>query len=76
MPYYKIGQIYYNQKDYEESLLWYFKALDLDKNNNTVNYYIGKVYKDTDMPEKAAEYFKISAYCGNDNALKELREIK
>lgn len=74
IPYYKIGQIYYDAKDYEEALLWYGRALLIDNNNNIVNYCIGTVYKDKGMKDKAVSYFKTAAYCGNDDAIKELRD--
>ena len=75
-PYLNLGFIYYNKKDYSQALEYYNKALEIDKNNSFINYYIAKVYRDMGEQEKAIQFFKTSAYLGNEDAIKELDKIK
>lgn len=75
-PYYQIGNLYFDKEDYETAIQWYKQALNIEPNDGKVNYYIGMAYKKSNDPNKAAEYLKISAYCGNDDALKELNKTE
>ncbi|MFA7074237.1 MAG: tetratricopeptide repeat protein [Endomicrobiaceae bacterium] len=75
VPYYKIGNIYYEQGNYQESINWYKKGLEKESNNNLINYYMGMSYKKLNIPEEAVKYLKTAAYCGNDNAVQELRTM-
>lgn len=74
-PYCKIGNLYYKKKRYDKALKWYKKALSIEKENHIVNYCIGMSYKNMNMLAEAIKYLKISAYCGNDDAVKELRTM-
>lgn len=74
-PYYKIGNLYFIKQEYETAIKWYKKALEIEPNEAIVNYYIGITYKKLNMQKEAVEHLKIAAYCGNDNAVKELRTI-
>ncbi|MFA6613168.1 MAG: tetratricopeptide repeat protein [Endomicrobiia bacterium] len=75
LPYYKIGNIYYEKQDYQQAINWYQKALKIENNNSIINYYTGMSYKKLNMLAEAIKYLKIAAYCGNDDAVKELRTI-
>lgn len=75
VPYYEIGNIYYEKQDYQKAINWYQKALKIENNNSIINYYIGMSYKKINMVTESIKYLKIAAYCGNDDAVKELRTI-
>ena len=75
-PYFNLGFIYYTKQDYQQALAYYNKALAIDKNDGFVNYYIAKIYNDTGDKENAIKFLKISAYSGNEDAIKELEKIK
>ena len=75
LPYYKIGNLYYTRENYEEAIDWYKKALSVNKDNEQVNYYIGMSYKKLNNLQQALKYLKIAAYCGSDEAVKELRTM-
>ncbi|MEA5001632.1 MAG: tetratricopeptide repeat protein [Endomicrobiaceae bacterium] len=75
LPYYKIGNIYYEQENYQEAVKWYQKGLEKEANNNMINYYIGMSYKKLNMVPEAVRYLKTAAYCGNDDAVEELRSM-
>ena len=74
-PYYQIGNLYFNKKNYAVAIDWYKKALEIEPNEELVNYYIGIAYKKQKKLKEAIEHLKIAAYCGNDDAVKELREL-
>lgn len=74
-PYYQIGNLYFNQGDYDTAIVWYKKALEREPNEELVNYYIGIAYKKQKKLKEAIEHLKLAAYCGNDDAVKELREL-
>jgi pentatricopeptide repeat protein len=74
-PYYQIGTLYFNNKEYDTAIDWYKKALEIEPNEELVNYYIGIAYKKQEKLKEAVEHLKIAAYCGNDDAVKELREL-
>ena len=74
-PYYQIGNLYFNKQDYATAIEWYQKALNIEPNEETVNFYIGIAYKKINEMEKAVEHLQKSAYCGNDDALRELKGI-
>lgn len=75
-PYYQIGNLHFNKGDYETAIGWYKEALNIEPNDGKVNYYIGMAYKRINDLNKAKEYLKISAYCGNDDALNELSKTE
>jgi tetratricopeptide (TPR) repeat protein len=74
-PYYKIGSLYFIKQEYESAIQWYKKALEIEPNEAIVNYYIGITYKKLNMQKEAVDHLKLAAYCGNDNAVKELRTL-
>ena len=76
LPYYKIGKLYYLQGNYNDAIEWYKKALNINKDNGQVNYYLGISYKKLNNLQEALKYLKNAAYCGNDDAVKELRTIQ
>ena len=75
-PYYKIGNLFFLQDDYKQALEWYKKVLEIEPNDAVVNYCIGITYKKMNMTEEAEKHLKSAAYCGNDDALKELNLLK
>ncbi len=75
LPYYKTGNMYDKVNNYKKAVEWYKKALEIENNNSVVNYCIGMSYKKMNMLEEAVNHLKISAYCGNDDAVNELRKI-
>lgn len=74
-PYYQIGTLHFNNKEYDSAIDWYKKALEIEPNEELVNYYIGMSYKNQGKLKEAVEHLKLAAYCGNDDAVKELREL-
>ncbi len=74
-PYYKIGNLYFFKQDYEHAITWYKKALKIEPQESITNYYIGISYKKLNMMKEATEHLKLSAYCGNDKAVIELRKM-
>jgi len=74
-PYYQIGNLYFNNKEYDSAIYWYKKALEIEPNEELVNYYIGISYKRQNKLKEAVDHLKLAAYCGNDDAVKELREL-
>lgn len=74
-PYYQIGNLYFDKKNYSIAIDWYKKALEIEPNEELVNYYIGISYKKQKKLKEAVDHLKIAAYCGNDDAVKELREL-
>ncbi len=76
LPYYKIGNLYYMQENYNEAIEWYKKALNINKDNEQVNYHLGMCYKKTNDLQQALKYLQIAAYCGSDDALKEISTIQ
>lgn len=74
-PYYQIGNLYFDKEEYDTAIEWYKKALELEPNEEMINYYIGIAYKKLKKLKEAIEHLKLSAYCGNDDAVKELREF-
>ncbi|MBR3628486.1 MAG: tetratricopeptide repeat protein [Elusimicrobia bacterium] len=74
-PYYQIGNLYFNKQEYDIAIDWYKKALEIEPNEEFVNYYIGIAYKRQNKLKEAIEHLKLAAYCGNDDAVKELREL-
>ena len=74
-PYYKIGALYFDKQEYDVAIEWYKKALEIEPNEELVNYYIGISYKKQNKIKEAIEHLKIAVYCGNDDALKELKEL-
>lgn len=73
--YYQIGNLYFNKEDYETAVKWYNKALDIEPNEATINYYIGIAYKKLNLLIEAIKHLKLATYCGNDDAIKELRTM-
>ncbi|MCR4663619.1 MAG: tetratricopeptide repeat protein [Endomicrobiaceae bacterium] len=74
-PYYQTGNLYFEKKEYDVAIDWYKKALKIEPNDEFVNYYIGIAYKEQNNLKEAIEHLKIAAYCGNDDAVKELRKL-
>ena len=74
-PYYQIGNLYFDKKEYDIAIDWYKKALEIEPNEELVNYYIGIAYKEQKNLKSAIEHLKLAAYCGNDDAVKELRKL-
>ncbi len=74
-PYYQLGNLYFNKQDYDSAIDWYKKALEIEPNEEFVNYYIGIAYKKQRKFKEAIEHLKLAVYCGNDDAVKELREL-
>ena len=74
-PYYKIGNLYFFQQKYDEAVPWYKKTLEIEPQESVTNYYIGIAYKKLNMMKEALEHLKLSAYCGNDKAVHELRKM-
>ena len=74
-PYYQLGNLYFNNKKYDIAIDWYKKALEIEPNEEFVNYYIGIAYKKQNKLKEAIEHLKLAAYCGNDDAVKELRKL-
>ena len=74
-PYYKIGNLFFIQEEYKTAIDWYLKALNIEPNEAIVNYYIGITYKKLNMLKESIKYLKLAAYCGNDDAVKELRAM-
>ena len=57
-PYYNLGRIYTEQKNYPDAEIQYKKVLELDANHiNTLNY-LGLIYYYTTKYVKAEQYFK------------------
>ena len=75
LPYYQIGNLYFENNEFTTAIEWYKKALNIEPNEETVNFYIGIAYKQLNEKEKAIEYLQKAAYCGNDDALRELKEL-
>lgn len=74
-PYHQIGNLYFDKEEYDTAIDWYKKALELEPNDGTINYYIGIAYKKQKKLKDAIEHLKLAAYCGNDDAVKELRTL-
>jgi tetratricopeptide (TPR) repeat protein len=74
-PYYKIGNLYFAQEKYETAIDWYLQALKREPKEAIVNYYTGIAYKKINMIKEAVKHLKLAAYCGNDDAVKELRTM-
>ncbi len=74
-PYYQIGNLYFDKEEYDTAIDWYKKALEIEPNEEIVNYYIGIAYKKQNKLKEAIEHLKLAAYCGNDDAVQELREL-
>ena len=74
-PYYQIGNLYFENNEYAAAIEWYEKALKIEPNEEIINFYIGIAYKKTNELTKAIEHLQRSAYCGNDDALRELKEL-
>lgn len=74
-PYYQIGNLYFDKKEFDSAIDWYKKALEIEPNEELVNYYIGISYKEQNNLKLAIEHLKLAAYCGNDDAVKELRKL-
>jgi tetratricopeptide (TPR) repeat protein len=74
-PYYQIGALYFNKEDYDSAIEWYNKALEIEPNEELVNYYIGIAYKKQNKIKEAIEHLRIAVYCGNDDALEELKKL-
>ncbi len=74
-PYYKIGCLYFIKQEYETAIKWYNKALEIEPNETIVNYYAGITYKKLNMLNESVEHLKLAAYCGNDDAVEELRKM-
>ena len=74
-PYSKIGNLYFAQENYETAIDWYLQALKIEPKEAIVNYYTGISYKKLNMLKKAVKHLKLAAYCGNDDAVKELRTM-
>ncbi|MDR2191393.1 MAG: tetratricopeptide repeat protein, partial [Endomicrobium sp.] len=75
ISYIKIGGIYSEQKNYDKAIEWYLKALHVNPDSDKANYLLGLSYKEVGRQNDAAEYFKKAAYCGNDDAVYELRNM-
>ena len=67
--------MYFENNEYTTAIEWYEKALKIEPNEEAINFYIGIAYKKTNEIKKAVEHLQKSAYCGNDDALKELKEL-
>ncbi len=56
--YYALGWLYYNKDDYEKSLTYYKMALDFDKSDANIYYWMGKVYIKLNKYKEAKKMFK------------------
>lgn len=74
-PYHKIGNLYFIQEQYKIALDWYLQALKIEPKEAIVNYYAGITYKKLNMLKEAVKHLKLAAYCGSDDAVKELRTM-
>lgn len=74
-PYYQIGNLYFENNEYNTAIEWYEKALKREPNEENINFYIGIAYKKINEQKKAVEHLQKAAYCGNDDALRELKEL-
>ena len=74
-PYFQIGNLYFLNKDFDNAIEWYNKALKIEPNEEQVNFYIGIAYKKQNKLKLSIKHLKTAAYCGSDEAVVELRKI-
>ena len=70
---YELGDFYYNKKDLDEAIIWYYNAayecssiLDLRKSKDLPRLAIAKCYRELGNEEQAADYEREAAECNEE----------
>jgi tetratricopeptide (TPR) repeat protein len=75
VPYISIANLYYCRNNFQEAKFWALKALKINSDNDKANYILGMAYKNLKNKNESIKYLKHAVFCGNDDAVYELRSI-
>jgi tetratricopeptide (TPR) repeat protein len=75
IPYISLANLYYEKKNFREAMKCCLKALEINPDSDKANCVLGMSYKALGRKKECIEYLKKAAFCGNDDAVNELRNI-